>query len=98
MTPSAIRHTALMTIESERDLSTGAGQTAAAHALCSGVPAPRRARYVVPDAGHFGALSGRGWREGVLPRLRVFVREHDAPPHARSRAREPNTKRPGACR
>src|SRR5699024_6982727 len=47
--PSAIRTTALLTIEGELDDISGQGQTRAAHALCSGLPAGLRKHYTAPD-------------------------------------------------
>jgi len=41
--PAAIEHTALMTVEGERDDVCGPGQTVAAHELCSGVIPAKRA-------------------------------------------------------
>lgn len=74
--PGAITDSALLTIEGELDDISGPGQTEAAHALCSGVPAARRAHHTAPGCGHYGIFSGRRWREGVYPRLRAFIRAH----------------------
>src|SRR5438105_8972526 len=43
--PETIRKTALMTVEGEKDEITGVGQTSAAHALCTAIPAKRRRQY-----------------------------------------------------
>jgi poly(3-hydroxybutyrate) depolymerase len=75
--PRAITHTALMTIEGERDDITGKGQTEAAQALCSSLPADRRRHLTQPGVGHFGVFSGRRWRNEIMPQLRDFIREHD---------------------
>jgi poly(3-hydroxybutyrate) depolymerase len=74
--PQDIRDTALMTIEGELDDISGAGQTRAAHDLCSQVPAHRRFHYDVPGAGHYGIFSGRRWREDAYPRIRDFIAAH----------------------
>ena len=74
--PQAIRQTALLTIEGELDDISGNGQTEAAHALCTGIPAKRREHYLVPRVGHYGIFSGRRWRETICPRIRDFVRRH----------------------
>jgi len=71
--PSAIRRTALMTIEGERDDISGLGQTRAAHDLCTGVPAELRSHHEQPGVGHYGVFSGRRWRAEVMPRIRDFV-------------------------
>lgn len=74
--PAAIRQTALLTVEGEKDDITGWGQTLAAHALCSGLSAEDKEHYQQPGAGHYGVFSGRRWREGVAPRIRDFIRRH----------------------
>ena len=45
--PQDIKTTALLTIEGELDDISGAGQTRAAHDLCTGVPADRQFHYDV---------------------------------------------------
>jgi len=76
--PQDIQKTALLTIEGELDDISGAGQTQAAHALCTGVPADRHFHYDVIGAGHYGIFSGRRWREKVYPRVRDFIAAHQA--------------------
>jgi poly(3-hydroxybutyrate) depolymerase len=75
--PSAIKRTSLLTIEGELDDISGIGQTEAAHDLCTGIPASRRAHRVVQGAGHYGIFSGRRWREAVYPQIRDFIRRSD---------------------
>ena len=72
--PSAIRNTALMTIEGELDDISGPGQTEAAHGLCRNIPAKRKEHFLVPGVGHYGIFSGRRWREAIYPRVREFIR------------------------
>ena len=71
--PQDIKTTALLTIEGELDDISGAGQTQAAHGLCSGVPAALHFHYDAMGAGHYGIFSGRRWREKVYPRVRDFI-------------------------
>ena len=71
--PSAITQTALLSIEGELDDIAGLGQTEAAHDLCTGIPAGRRAHQVIEGAGHYGIFSGRRWREQVYPLVRDFI-------------------------
>lgn len=73
--PEALTATALLTVEGERDDITAPGQTLAAHALCSGIPAERKLHHLQPDAGHFGTFSGRRFREEVYPKLRQMIRD-----------------------
>lgn len=70
----AIRRTALMTIEGGDDDITTPGQTCAAHALCSSIPAGWHEHHVQEGAGHYGTFSGRRWRERIAPRIRAFFR------------------------
>ena len=76
--PQDIKTTALLTIEGELDDISGAGQTKAAHDLCTGVPASRRFHYDALGAGHYGIFSGRRWREKVYPEVRDFIAAHQA--------------------
>ncbi|MFC3717416.1 polyhydroxyalkanoate depolymerase [Luteimonas soli] len=76
--PSAIRDTALMTIEGELDDISGEGQTRAAHKLCTGVAEDDREHLTVKGAGHYGIFSGRRWREQVYPQVRDFIAAHAA--------------------
>jgi poly(3-hydroxybutyrate) depolymerase len=71
--PAAIRRTALMTVEGERDDICGVGQTLAAQDLCSGVRPYRRSHYVQTGAGHYGVFSGRKWSEQIYPRVRDVI-------------------------
>ncbi|GAB3513477.1 polyhydroxyalkanoate depolymerase [Pseudoxanthomonas daejeonensis] len=71
--PSAIKGTALMTIEGELDDISGLGQTQAAHDLCTGIPKTRQEHLTVEGAGHYGIFSGRRWRETVYPQVRDFI-------------------------
>jgi len=80
--PQDITTTALLTVEGELDDISGAGQTEAAHGLCSGIPADRRQHYLVDGAGHYGIFSGRRWREMAYPEVRKFILQHQQPAEA----------------
>lgn len=73
--PSAIRETALFTLEGARDDISGLGQTAAAHALCTNIPEAMRRRRV-DDVGHYGLFSGSHWRTQIYPAVQQFIAEH----------------------
>ena len=75
--PQDILATALLTIEGELDDISGAGQTKAAHELCSGVPRDRAFHYDAEGAGHYGIFSGRRWRDKVYPEVRGFIARFD---------------------
>ena len=85
--PQDIQRTALLTIEGELDDISGAGQTRAAHELCSGIPDEHRFHYDAEGAGHYGIFSGRRWREMVYPRVRSFIADYDKGAVAAPRAR-----------
>ncbi|MBB1089532.1 polyhydroxyalkanoate depolymerase [Lysobacter sp. SG-8] len=74
--PSAIKGTALLTIEGELDDISGQGQTRAAHDLCTGIPKEERHHIEVKGAGHYGIFSGRRWRTQVYPKVRDFIAGH----------------------
>jgi poly(3-hydroxybutyrate) depolymerase len=76
--PSAIKGTALLTIEGELDDISGQGQTRAAHALCSSIAPADREHLTVEGAGHYGIFSGRRWRTQVYPQVRDFIAAHIA--------------------
>jgi poly(3-hydroxybutyrate) depolymerase len=92
--PQDIRSTALLTIEGELDDISGAGQTRAAHELCTGIPANRRFHYDALGAGHYGIFSGRRWREKVYPEVRSFIAKYDvaAAPPAAKKASKPKAR------
>jgi poly(3-hydroxybutyrate) depolymerase len=77
--PQDIRSSALLTVEGELDDISGAGQTRAAHGLCTGIPKSRQFHYDALGAGHYGIFSGRRWRENVYPVVRDFIASHQAP-------------------
>ncbi len=76
--PQDIKTTALLTIEGEKDDISGAGQTRAAHDLCTGIDPKNRFHHDAMGAGHYGIFSGRRWREDVYPRLRDFIATHQS--------------------
>ena len=80
--PQDITTSALLTIEGELDDISGAGQTRAAHDLCTGIPKSRQFHYDVEGAGHYGIFSGRRWREKVYPEVRDFIAGHQSAPRA----------------
>ena len=75
--PQDITTSAMLTVEGELDDISGAGQTKAAHDLCTGIPAERRQHYDVAGAGHYGIFSGRRWREKAYPEVKAFIARYD---------------------
>ena len=71
--PRAIRRTALLTVEGERDDICGLGQTLAAQDLCSGLRQPMKQHRVQTGVGHYGVFSGRRWNNEVYPVVRDII-------------------------
>lgn len=95
--PSAIRRTALFTVEGAEDDISGPGQTRVAHELCDNIPSDRRTHYEQPGVGHFGLFHGRAWREEIMPRIRAFVRAAECL-HTRDRVQVGGSARIGWIR
>jgi poly(3-hydroxybutyrate) depolymerase len=73
--PSAIRRTALMTVEGERDDICSVGQTVAAQDLCTSVRPYWRTHHVQTGVGHYGVFSGRRWQNEIYPRVRDMIHQ-----------------------
>jgi poly(3-hydroxybutyrate) depolymerase len=71
--PAAIRDTALLAIEGERDDISGIGQTKAALDIATKLPAERKHYFLAPDVGHYGIFNGRKWREKIAPVVEKFI-------------------------
>lgn len=71
--PGAIRSTALLTVEGERDDICGVGQTAAAHRLCSSLRPHLKRHHLQPGVAHYGIFSGSKWEKQVYPQVRSLV-------------------------
>ena len=75
--PQDIRNCGLLTVEGELDDISGAGQTEAAHQLCTGIGKNHRQHLDVKGAGHYGIFSGKRWRTIAYPAVRDFIAAHD---------------------
>jgi poly(3-hydroxybutyrate) depolymerase len=71
--PGAIRDTALLAIEGERDDISGLGQTRAALALAPKLPPGKKSYFMAKDVGHYGIFNGRKWREAIAPVVEKFI-------------------------
>lgn len=71
--PAAIRKTALLTVEGERDDICSAGQTLAAHDLCSSVKPFRKKHHLQAGVGHYGVFSGTRWNREIYPQVQSFI-------------------------
>ncbi len=71
--PAAIRRTALLTVEGERDDICAIGQTLAAQDLASNLKPYMRTHYVQPNVGHYGVFSGKRWQNSIYPLVRDVI-------------------------
>lgn len=71
--PGAIRKTALLTVEGERDDICAVGQTAAAHELCSSLRPHLKRHHLQPGVGHYGVFSGAKWERQIYPQIKSLV-------------------------
>ena len=70
--PQDLASTALCTVEGDRDDITGAGQTHAAHTLCSAIPVQKRCRLTISDSDHYDLFTGPRWHEVIHPAVVRF--------------------------
>ena len=73
---SAIKDTALLAIEGERDDISGIGQTKAALTLAKKLPAAKKKYLIAEGVGHYGIFNGRKWRERIAPVVEEFIATH----------------------
>ncbi len=71
--PEAIRQTALLTVEGERDDICAIGQTMAALDLCSGIPVAMKHHHLQTGVGHYGVFSGKRWHNEVYPKVGALI-------------------------
>lgn len=74
----AIRRTALLTVEGERDDICAVGQTVAAQDICASLRPHLRRHHMQAGVGHYGVFSGRRWKGQVYPLVRNHVLASDA--------------------
>lgn len=71
--PKAIKRTALLTIEGEKDDICAVGQTLAAQDLCSSLRPYMKMHHVQTGVGHYGVFSGKKWEAGIYPLVREMI-------------------------
>lgn len=72
--PGAIRDTALLAIEGERDDISGIGQTRAALDLATRLPPSKKHYHLARDVGHYGIFNGSKWRARIAPVVEEWIR------------------------
>jgi polyhydroxyalkanoate depolymerase len=71
--PRAIKRTALLTVEGERDDICAVGQTLAAHDLCSSLRPYRKRHHMQAGVGHYGVFSGKRWEQQIYPLVKNVI-------------------------
>jgi poly(3-hydroxybutyrate) depolymerase len=71
--PKAIKDTALLAIDGERDDISGIGQTRAALDIATGLSKARKLYLLAKGVGHYGIFNGRKWREQIAPVVEKFI-------------------------
>jgi poly(3-hydroxybutyrate) depolymerase len=71
--PDAIRDTALLAIEGERDDISGIGQTRAALDLAPHLPEAKKKYFLARDVGHYGIFNGSKWRSRIAPVVEEWI-------------------------
>lgn len=74
--PAAIKDTALLAVEGERDDISGLGQTKAALTLATGLPDKSKKYHMAPGVGHYGIFNGSKWRTKIAPVLEKWIEAH----------------------
>ena len=72
----AIRDTALLAIEGERDDISGIGQTKAALKVATGLAESRKQYFLAPEVGHYGIFNGSRWRRMIAPVVEQWMAKH----------------------
>lgn len=73
----AIRDTAILAVEGERDDISGIGQTKAALHLTTGLAESRKKYLLAAEVGHYGIFNGSKWRNQIAPVLEDWIAKHD---------------------
>ena len=74
--PGAIKDTALLAIEGERDDISGIGQTRAALDLADKLPDAKKHYLLAKGVGHYGIFNGGKWRTKIAPVVEDWIARH----------------------
>jgi polyhydroxyalkanoate depolymerase len=74
---SAIRNTALLTVEGEKDDICAIGQTVAAQDLCSRLRPYLKTHHVQTGVGHYGVFNGMRWERQIYPIVRAVIYDNE---------------------
>ena len=71
--PAAIRDTALLAIEGERDDISGSARPRPRSTSRPNCRQPKKQYLMAKDVGHYGIFNGRKWRERIAPVVEAFI-------------------------
>ena len=71
--PEAVRDTALLAVEAERDQTSPPGQTRAALDLCPALGPAKKRHHLQRGAGHDDLFEGPTWATEILPLVREVI-------------------------
>ena len=75
--PGALKDTALLAIEGERDDISGVGQTKAALKISRNLPAAMKQYHLAEGVGHYGIFNGSKWRDRIAPVVEQWIARHE---------------------
>jgi polyhydroxyalkanoate depolymerase len=75
--PSAVRRTALLTVEGEKDDICSVGQTVAAHDLCNQLRPYLKRHHMQAGVGHYGVFNGSRWNSQIYPLVKNLILAFD---------------------
>lgn len=73
----AIRDTAILCIEGERDDISGIGQTKAALKVTPNLPEKMKKYLLAMEVGHYGIFNGSRWRNKIAPVVDAWIVQHE---------------------
>ena len=74
--PAAIKKTAILCVEGERDDISGIGQTKAALTISKGLSDSKKHYHLQKGVGHYGIFNGRRYREFIVPVIVDHMKKH----------------------
>jgi poly(3-hydroxybutyrate) depolymerase len=92
---TAIRDTAILAIEGERDDISGIGQTKAALHLATNLPEESKRYFLAPEVGHYGIFNGGKWRTRIAPVVEEWMALHGKRNAEPTQDGEPTADEPG---
>lgn len=84
----AIKNTAVIIVEGERDDISAPGQCSAALKLLPDLPDSMKATYLAADAGHYGIFSGSIWRGKIRPVVLEFIDRFNKPANPKKKKKK----------